>query len=143
MKVYFGAYNYRRHFHILLALVPDQVIGFTVTYSYIKSRSINFRFDLSGKGLFSDKACLKLQPDQFWWQKMLIILFEFLLKVPFSRNHLTINFTWTSFGLEFSPKFEFLRLRTNFYYSQVPIESVCTLNYFKDHFGHFLTPLEP
>ena len=28
-------------------------------------------------------------------------------------------------------------------YSQMPIKSACTLNYFRDHFGHFLTPLEP
>ena len=25
----------------------------------------------------------------------------------------------------------------------MPIKSACTLNYFRDHFGHFLTPLEP
>ena len=33
--------------------------------------------------------------------------FEFYLKVAFSRNHWTINLTWTIFGLKSSPKFEF------------------------------------
>ena len=33
--------------------------------------------------------------------------------------------------------------KNHFSYSQVPIKSACTLNYFRDHFGHFLTPLEP
>ena len=36
-----------------------------------------------------------------------------------------------------------LDIREGCTYSQVPIKNACTLNYFKDHFGHFLTHLKP
>ena len=40
---------------------------------------------------------------------------SFFLKVDFSRNHLPIILTWTTFGIKVLPKFEFLLIGTKSY----------------------------
>ena len=44
-----------------------------------------------------------------------------MVKVDFSRNHWSINLTWTTNGLNFTPKSEFLLLQISFF---IPAEQI-------------------
>ena len=58
-----------------------------------------------------------------------------IVKVAFSFwSHWTIDFTWTTFGLKFFPKFEFLLCGTNLYRKKVIIVTFCIFIHHKSTF---------
>ena len=68
------------------------------------------------------------------------------LECPASRNlmqKIDIQFSCSGFDFKHSHVQKTPKNRQKGTYSQVPIKSACTLNYVRDHFGHFMTLLEP